>query len=72
MLIVLFLIQVGLGVIKFVLNINILVTSFPITIIFGLLFTGLALAVLSEAMAHYFDQVFAFMQNLLLLQTPRP
>ncbi len=72
-LIVLFLIQVGLGVIsKFVPNINILVTSFPITIIFGLLFTGLALPFWGEAMAHYFDQVFAFMQNLLLLQTPRP
>ena len=72
-LIVLFLIQVGLGVIsKFVPNINILVTSFPITIIFGLLFTSIALPFWGEAMAHFFHQVLGFLQNLVLLQAPMP
>ena len=60
-LMVLFLIQVSLGVIsKFVPNINVLVTSFPITIIFGLLFTGLALPYLGEAITDHLRQVLEF------------
>ena len=69
--VVLFLIQVGLGVIsKFVPNINILVTSFPLTIIFGLFFTGLALPFWGEAMTHYLSQMLGFLQNLVQLQSP--
>ena len=72
-LIVLFLIQVSLGVIsKFVPNINILVTSFPLTIIFGLLFTGLALPFLGEAITDYLRQVLEFLQNLVQLQSQTP
>jgi flagellar biosynthesis protein FliR len=69
--VVLFLIQVGLGVIsKFVPNINILVTSFPLTIIFGLLFIGLALPFWGEAMTHFLGQMLGFLQNLMQLQSP--
>jgi flagellar biosynthesis protein FliR len=72
-LMVLFLIQVSLGVIsKFVPNINILVTSFPITIIFGLLFTGLALPYFGEAMTDYLRQMLEFLQNLVQLQSQAP
>jgi len=67
----LFLIQVGLGVIsKFVPNINILVTSFPITIILGLLFTGFALPFWGEAMANYLGLMLGFMQSLLTPPAP--
>ncbi len=72
-LMVLFLIQVSLGVIsKFVPNINVLVTSFPITIIFGLLFTGLALPYLGEAITDHLRQVLEFLQNLVQLQSQTP
>jgi flagellar biosynthetic protein FliR len=67
--IVLFLIQIGLGVIsKFVPNINILITSFPIVIIVGLFFTGLALQFWGEAMTHFFSQLFEFLRNAMQLQ----
>jgi flagellar biosynthesis protein FliR len=69
--IVLFLIQIGLGVIsKFVPNINVLVTSFPLTIFIGLFFVVLALPYWGEAMARCFNQLFGFMQNIVQLQFP--
>jgi flagellar biosynthesis protein FliR len=72
-LVALFLIQVALGVIsKFVPNINILVTSFPITIIFGLLLTGFAMPYWGEAMGSYLNQVLGFLQNLVQLQAGAP
>lgn len=69
-LVVLFLIQVGLGVFsKFVPNINILMTSFPITILFGLFFTGLALPYWGPAILQHFRQVLGFMQSLVQIQS---
>lgn len=68
--IALFLVQVGMGVTsKFVPNINILVTSFPITIILGLLFTGFTLPYWGESISYYLGQMLGFLQNLLLLQS---
>jgi flagellar biosynthesis protein FliR len=66
---VLFLIQVGLGVIsKFVPNINILVTSFPISIVVGLMFIGFTLPFWGEALVYHFNQLFGFLQNIVQLQ----
>jgi flagellar biosynthesis protein FliR len=66
-LLVLFLIQVGLGVVsKFVPNINILVTSFPLTIIAGFFFTGLALPFWSDVLVNHFRQLFGFMQTFVM------
>jgi flagellar biosynthesis protein FliR len=68
---VLFLIEIGLGVIsKFIPNINVLMTSFPITIGVGLLFIGLALPFWGEAMTYFFNQLFRYLQNIVLLQSP--
>jgi flagellar biosynthesis protein FliR len=65
---VLFLIEVGLGILnRFIPNINIMMTSFPITIGIGLFFVGLALPFWGEAMMHSFHQVFRFLQNILEL-----
>ena len=62
---VLFLIEIGLGVIsKFIPNLNVLMTSFPIAVIVGLLFVGLALPYWGEAMAHSFSQLFGFLQDI--------
>lgn len=69
--IVLFLIQVGMGVIsKFVPNINILITSFPVTIIVALVFMGLAVSMWSEAMPGYFHQVLEIMQDVQQIPFP--
>jgi len=69
--IVLFLVEIGLGVIsKFIPNINILITSFPISIIVGLLFIGLALPFWGEAITHFFNQLFRFLQDVVQLQSP--
>jgi flagellar biosynthetic protein FliR len=63
---VLLLTQVGLGVIaKFVPNINILITSFPITISIGLFFTGLSFPIWGGAMKQYFHGLFQFLHTLL-------
>jgi flagellar biosynthetic protein FliR len=70
-LVVLFLIQVALGVIsKFVPSINILMTSFPITIAVGLFFIVLAMPFWVEAMTHFFKQLFGFLQGIVPLQPP--
>jgi flagellar biosynthesis protein FliR len=63
---VLFLIEIGLGVIsKFIPNLNVLMTSFPIAISVGLLFIGLALPFWGEVMVHFFNQLFRFLQSIL-------
>jgi flagellar biosynthetic protein FliR len=68
---VLFLIEVGLGVIsKFIPNLNVLMTSFPITISVGLLFITLALPHWGETMVHFFDQLFRFLQDVVQPQLP--
>jgi flagellar biosynthesis protein FliR len=68
---VLFLIQVALGVIsKFVPNINILVTSFPISIFVGLIFIAFTLPFWGEAMTRHFNELFGFLQNIMQLQIP--
>jgi flagellar biosynthesis protein FliR len=68
---VLFLIEIGLGVTsKFIPSLNILITSFPIAIAVGLFFIGLALPFWGEAMTHFFAELFKYLQNMVLLQPP--
>jgi flagellar biosynthetic protein FliR len=63
--VVLILTQVGIGVVsKFVPRINILVTSFPLTIILGLLFATFSLPSWGSAMKRLFAQAFALMQAI--------
>jgi flagellar biosynthetic protein FliR len=66
--VVLLLTQVGLGLIaKFVPNINILVTSFPVTILLGLIFIGLCLPLWADSMNRIFQEVVLFLQNIMQL-----
>jgi len=44
-------------------------TSFPITIMFGLFFTGLALPYWGPAILQHFRQVLGFMQSLVQIQS---
>jgi flagellar biosynthesis protein FliR len=68
---VLFLIEIGLGVIsKFIPNLNVLLTSFPIAISVSLLFIGLSLPFWCEAMTHSFNQLFRFLQSIVQLESP--
>jgi flagellar biosynthesis protein FliR len=61
--VVLILTQVGMGVVtKFVPRINIMVTSFPITIILGLVFVILSLPLWAGSIKHLFLRVFELMQ----------
>jgi flagellar biosynthesis protein FliR len=63
--VVLILTQVSIGVVsKFVPRINILVTSFPLTILVGLLFVAFSLPLWGSAMKHLLVQVFALMQTI--------
>ncbi|MEN6441077.1 MAG: flagellar biosynthetic protein FliR [Syntrophobacter sp.] len=64
---VLILTQLGLGLMsKFAPQINILATSFPITITIGILFMGLMVAVWGEMAGKSFSQLFQFLGNLSL------
>ncbi len=63
--VVLMLTQLGLGLMsKFAPQINILTTSFPITITIGILFLGLLVAVWGELAGKSFSQLFQFLSNL--------
>jgi flagellar biosynthesis protein FliR len=62
---VFFLTQVGLGlVVRFSPEINILMVSFPVTILLGFFFMMFSTALWGDAMAHYFEQVFLFIRTL--------
>jgi flagellar biosynthesis protein FliR len=62
---VFFLTQVGLGLIaRFSPEINILMVSFPLTILLGFLFMMFSTVVWGDAMAHYFEQVFQFIRAI--------
>lgn len=62
---VLILTQLGLGLMsKFAPQINILATSFPITITIGILFLGLMVAVWGEMAGKSFTYLFQFLANL--------
>lgn len=62
---VLILTQIGLGLIsKFAPQVNILATSFPLTITVGMLFFGLTLVLWGEVGVDSFTQLFHFMKNL--------
>ncbi|MCE5243889.1 MAG: flagellar biosynthetic protein FliR [Syntrophobacteraceae bacterium] len=64
-LVVLLLTYVGMGLIaKFAPQINILTTSFPITIIVGLIFMSFSVLVWGNAMQDYYNQLYHFLQNL--------
>jgi flagellar biosynthetic protein FliR len=64
--VVLLLTQVGMGMIaRFVPNINILVTSFPITILLGLIFIGLSMPLWAGALNRAFLETATFLQNLI-------
>ncbi len=61
---VLILVQVGLGLLsKFAPQINILATSFPITITIGIFFMGLMVAVWGEMAGKSFAELFIFLRN---------
>jgi flagellar biosynthetic protein FliR len=63
--IVLFLAQVGLGLVaKFAPEVNVLIASFPITILLGLLFMGLSISLWGSAMQHYLAMFLQFAQFL--------
>lgn len=63
--IVLFLTQVGLGlVVRFAPEVNVLMASFPITILLGLLFMGLSLSLWGNAMQHAFAMFLQFLLSL--------
>jgi flagellar biosynthesis protein FliR len=62
---VLLLIQLGLGLMaKFAPQMNILATSFPITIIAGLIFFGLAMLLWAELAARFLGESFIFLKKL--------
>jgi flagellar biosynthesis protein FliR len=61
---VLILTQIGLGLMsKFAPQVNILATSFPLTITMGVLFLGITLIFWGETGAHSFTRLFYFLQN---------
>lgn len=65
--IVLLLAQFGLGLMaKFAPQINILMTSFPITIILGILFMVFSLSIWGSSMEHSFSDLFNFLQHLIV------
>jgi flagellar biosynthetic protein FliR len=67
--VVLLLCQVSLGMIsRFVPGINILVTSFPITILLGLLFVAFSLPLLNSAMKDAFRELFLLLQTFVKLR----
>ena len=64
-LVVLMLTQVGLGIIaKFAPRINVLVTSFPLTIALGLFFTMLSVPLWGSLMKQLFIQTFGLIQTI--------
>lgn len=66
---VLILTQLGLGLIsKFAPQINILATSFPLTIAIGMLFLGLIVTVWGQIGTESFTRVFHFLENFNALQ----
>ena len=57
--------QIGLGLMsKFAPQINILATSFPITITLGMLFVGLSMVFWAEMGTETFAHLFQFLANL--------
>lgn len=63
--IVLFVTQVGMGLVaRFAPEINILIASFPVTILLGFLVMGLSLSFWGDAMQHYFEMFLQFVQFL--------
>ena len=63
--VVLFLSHVGLGLMaKFAPEINILIVSFPLTIILGVLFLGFSVSIWGNAMEHYLGSLFHFLKTL--------
>jgi len=63
---ILFLTHVGLGLMsKFAPEINILIVSFPLTIVLGLLFLGLSITAWGSAMEHYLANLFHLLKGLM-------
>jgi flagellar biosynthetic protein FliR len=68
--IVLLLTQIGLGMVsKFAPQINILMTSFPVTIFVGLLFMSFSVLIWGDAMQHLFQGLFQTIHSLLSTRT---
>lgn len=64
--IVLFLTQVGMGLIsRLAPEVNILIVSFPVTIVLGFLFIGLSVSVWGNSIEHYFEMSFQLLQSLM-------
>jgi flagellar biosynthesis protein FliR len=63
---ILFLTHVGLGLMsKFAPEINILIVSFPLTIVLGLLFLGLSITAWGNAMEHYLENLFHLLKGFM-------
>jgi flagellar biosynthetic protein FliR len=63
--VVLLLTHVGLGLMsKFAPEINILIVSFPLTIILGVLFLALSISIWGNAMDHYLGNLFHFLRGI--------
>jgi flagellar biosynthetic protein FliR len=61
----LFLTHVGMGLMsKFAPEINILIVSFPLTIILGVVFLGFSISDWAKAMEHYLGNIFHFLKSI--------